>query len=164
MRRGRIEVVARRKSNRELDREAREIQEAQEVVESGDVHGSLLPGSTDYHVVAKAVPASRVYDVVKWSAEDREALLRVLDYARGFAANRGMVPNHPKLVASGDSVGGYVYHSLGSRVANDPTVATFSSYDRASAAETIARQTALELGVPVPGMEGVERRRVRPGG
>jgi hypothetical protein len=152
--------MARRKSDRELDREIRELESAERVIESGDVYSSLMPGSTDYEVVAKVVPASRASDVVKWSADDRAALGRVLSYARGHAANRGLTPVHPRLVASGDSSHGYVYHSLESRHANDPSVATFSSYDRARSATTIAEQTALDLGVMVPGRgDRGERRR-----
>lgn len=55
--------MARRKSNRELDREIAEMEQANRVVESGDVYSSLLPGSTDYQVVGwradmRAIPSS----------------------------------------------------------------------------------------------------------
>jgi hypothetical protein len=151
--------MARRKSDRELDREIKEIEDARRVLESGDVYSSLLPGSKDYEVVAKTVTAARANDVVKWSPPDREALRRVLAYAKGFAANQGLTPAHPRLIPSGDSRMGYVYHSLESRHANDPSVATFSNYDQARAATHIAEQTALELGVTVPGREGSRRNR-----
>jgi hypothetical protein len=133
---------------------------AEDVTSSGSVYMSLLPGSDDYEVVAKAVPAYRAHRVARWSRSDREALSRVLDYAKGFAANRGLHPEHPRLVATGDAGQvGEVYHALGSRSVSDPRVATFSSYDLASAAEVIARQAALEIGVVVPGMEGMEKKR-----
>jgi hypothetical protein len=151
-----------RKSDRELDREVRDTLAAESIVAAGDVHSSLLPGCKDYEIVARAVPAARVYRPGKWTKPDQEALSRVLAYARGFAANRGLLPTYPRLIASGDiGRSGYVYHSLESRNANDPHVATFSSYDRAREAEAIARQAALEIGIVVPGMEGMEKKRAR---
>lgn len=153
--------MTRRKSNRELDREVAELEAAHAVIESGDAHSSLLPGSTDYQVVAKAVPAARASDAARWPKEDKEALQRVLMYARGFAANRGLTPVHPRLVPTDDGHpgSGRVYHSLESRHANDPSVATFSSYDRARAAVAIAEQTAQDLGIEVPGLTKGRRGR-----
>ncbi len=151
------------KTNRELDQEVKDIDAAQAVVEHGDVYTSLMPGSTDYEVVAKAVPAARSHRVSRWDRLDRDALSRVLAYAKGFAAHRGTSPTYPRLISRGDASAGYVYHSLESRQVTDPHVASFSSYDRARAAEVIARQAALELGISVPGMEGSERRRGRMG-
>lgn len=147
------------KSNRELDREVKDTLASDAVLSSGDVHTSLLPGSEDIEIVARAVPAARVHRASRWTKPDQEAIRRVLRYARGFAANRGLSTEFPQLIPSGDARSGFVYHLLGSRRTDDPIVAEFSSYDRASAAEAIARQAALAIGVAVPGMEGAESRR-----
>lgn len=149
------------KSNRELDREVEDTMASDAVLSSGDVYSSLLPGSEDIEIVARAVPAARASRVVRWTKPDQEALRRVLRYVRGFAANRGLSPAFPRLIPSGDARSGFIYHLLESRHASDPIVAQFSTYDRASAAETVARQAALAVGIVVPGMEGSEGRRGR---
>ena len=146
------------KTARDLDREVREIAASEAVLGRGDVYTSLLPGSDDYEVVARAVPAARAHRVSRWAPPDQAALARVLTYVRDFA-RRSLRPTFPHLVAGGDGRVGYVYHALGSRDRVDPTVAALSSYDRAAAAEAIARQAALEIGILVPGMEGSVRRR-----
>jgi hypothetical protein len=151
------------KTSRELDREAQDVVAAEAALERGDVYASLMPSSDDYEVVARAVPAARAHRTNRWTAIDREGLARVIAYAKGFAAHRGLTPTYPRLVPSGDARLGYVYHALESRQTADPTVGTFSSYDHARAAEAVARQAALELGISVPGMEGSERRRGRMG-
>lgn len=152
----------RKKSSRELDREIEDATAAEAILASGDMYTSLLPGSDDYEIVAKAVPAARVHRLNKWTSSDREALSRVIAYARGFAANRGLSPTYPRLVVSGDAGrAGYVYHALDSHHAADHHVATFSSRERADAAEVIARQAALELGIAVPGMDDMGRKRTR---
>lgn len=97
---------------------------------------TLLPGSTNLWQRALETTAARGHRLSKWRKEDKAALKLALDYIRRSYKAPGAA--FPRLVPYGRELTCGQHH-----------IAQFSSFEIASAAEAIARQSAERCGLPV---------------
>lgn len=97
---------------------------------------AILPGSTALADAAKATTSARGHKLRRWSAADKAALATTLEYVRRSYKVPAAV--FPRLVAYGTEL-----------VCGSHHVAKFSTWEIASAAETIARQAAEACGLKV---------------
>lgn len=105
---------------------------------------ALLPGGGVLWQAALSTTAARAHRLRRWSADDQAALKALLEYVRRSYKVPGAT--YPRLVPYGMGSAPAVWQ-LGSYTVSDREVATFTSFEVAQAAASIARQAAEILGL-----------------